>query len=129
MENNKPLKSFKKHVKHYLTNATHIKKYESKWGYTLFGRCLGPESPEASAAQKTRFATRYAPAVRISEESRLLYLLIKMLKNRPPASHQSPAKMTSTLKANYKRIVDRVLDDPILSRLNLPLPNINIFKK
>ncbi|XP_013393025.1 uncharacterized protein LOC106160812 isoform X2 [Lingula anatina] len=31
------------------------KKYTSKWGYTLFGRCLGPESPLSSTAQKTKF--------------------------------------------------------------------------
>ena len=47
-----------------------IRQYESKWGYTLFGRCLGPESLQKSAAQKTKFGwMRYAQAEQITEES------------------------------------------------------------
>ena len=103
-----------------------VKQYESQWGYTLFGRCLGPESAGNSAAQKTKFARRYAPAQQITEDSRLLYLIIKMLRNRPPADVvQSPSKQAVKIKSLYKRIVDRVLDDPALSVCNLPLPNIN----
>ena len=30
--------------------AGFVKKYESKWGYTLFSRCLGPGSPASNAA-------------------------------------------------------------------------------
>ena len=37
----------------------------------------------------------------------------------------SPGKITSTIKGQYKRIVDRVRDDAILGDLNIPLPNIN----
>ena len=111
---------------HDKSTRSFIKKYESKWGYTLFGRCLGPESAENRAAQKLRFATRFTPGVKITEDSRLLYLIIKMLRNRPPASlHCSPSKQATQTKAQYKRIVDRVLDDPILCALNLPLPHIN----
>ena len=100
-----------------------IKKYESKWGYTIFGRCLGADSPETSAAQKTKFGwMRHAQAAEISEESRLLYLLIKMLKNRPLVS---PTKIANIVKGQYKRIVDRVRDDPILAGQALSLPNIN----
>ncbi|XP_038142164.1 uncharacterized protein LOC119784266 [Cyprinodon tularosa] len=40
---------------HDKTATNFVKKYESRWGYTLFGRCLGPETPENSAAQKTKF--------------------------------------------------------------------------
>ncbi|KAH3804383.1 hypothetical protein DPMN_132668 [Dreissena polymorpha] len=92
---------------------------------------------QSSAAKKTRFTTRYASAARLTEDSRLLYLLIKILKNRPPASVQSPSKNRPpasvqspskqgiTIKSLYKKFLDRVLDDPILSTLDLPLPNIN----
>jgi hypothetical protein len=45
---------------------TFVRKYE----YTLFGRCLGADSCETSAAQKTKFAKRYAPAVQVTEDSR-----------------------------------------------------------
>lgn len=104
-----------------------VKRYQSKWGYTLFGRCLGPENPQSSAAQKTKFAQmRYAQASQITEESRLLYILIKMLKNRPSVSHySSPTKTASMVLGHYKRIVDRLRDDPLLSNVEIPLPNIN----
>lgn len=49
-----------------------------------------------------------------------------MLKNRPPSNHfASPSKVTAFLKGQYKRIADRVRDDPILCGLSIPLPNIN----
>ncbi|XP_013407000.1 uncharacterized protein LOC106171268 [Lingula anatina] len=112
---------------HDKSTTNFVKKYESKWGYTLFGRCLGPDSPQSSAAQKTKFGwMRYAQAAQITEESRLLYLLIKILKNKPPTCYtSSPSRLSSLIKAHYKRIVDRVRDDPMLCSLNLPLPNIN----
>ncbi|XP_057706888.1 uncharacterized protein LOC130924371 isoform X4 [Corythoichthys intestinalis] len=40
---------------HDKTTSSFVKKYESRWGYTLFGRCLGLDTPESSAAQKTKF--------------------------------------------------------------------------
>ncbi|CAJ1079839.1 uncharacterized protein LOC117804919 [Xyrichtys novacula] len=112
---------------HDKTVSNFVKKYESRWGYTLFGRCLGADSPETSAAQKTKFGwMRYPQAAQVTEDSRLLYLIIKMLKNRPPASQlASPSKVTTCLKGQYKRIADRVRDDPILANLSIPLPNIN----
>ena len=112
---------------HDRTARSFAKKYESTWGYTLFAKCLGPESPERSAAQKTKFAAMTRPqAVTITEESRLLYILIKMLRHRPPASIQSsPTKQVSHIRAAYKRITDRVRDDRFLGTLDIPLPNIN----
>lgn len=112
---------------HDKTTANFVKKYESKWGYTLFGRCLGADTPESSAAQKTKFGwMRYPQAAQVTEDSRLLYLLIKMLKNRPPSNRlTSPSKVTSSIKGQYKRIADRVRDDPILCGLSIRLPNIN----
>ena len=69
---------------------------------------------------------RYAQAAHINEESRLLYLLVKMLKNRPTVSAKSsPTKVANIVKGQYKRIVDRVRDDPILAEQAIPLPNIN----
>lgn len=103
-----------------------VKKYESKWGYTLFGRCLGPDYSQSSAAQKTKFGwQKFAQAAPITEESRLLYLVIQLLKNHPTVAVQSPSKTATNIRWKYKRICDRLYDDAILSKLNLPLPNIN----
>lgn len=112
---------------HDKSTANFVKKYESRWGYTLFGRCLGGDSPENRAAQKTKFSwMRYPQAAHVTEDSRLLYLLIKMLKNRPPAScHSSPTKVATAIKGQYKRILDRVRDDSIVNGLSIPLPNLN----
>ena len=67
-----------------------------------------------------------AQAASITDESRLLYLLIKMLKNQPSVGGlSSPTKAASKIKARYKRIADRVRDDPLLSAMDIPLPNIN----
>ncbi|XP_033127090.1 uncharacterized protein LOC117124863 isoform X2 [Anneissia japonica] len=112
---------------HDKSSKNFVKKYKSKWGYTLFGRCLGPDTPLSSAAQKTKFGwMRYAQASQITDESRLLYLLIKILKNRPGVSHfSSPTKIASHIKGEYKRIVDRIRDDPVLYSLAIPLPKIN----
>ncbi|XP_032405903.1 uncharacterized protein LOC116710776 [Xiphophorus hellerii] len=112
---------------HDRSAANFVKQYESRWGYTLFGRCLGADTPETRAAQKTKFSwMRYPQAARVTEDSRLLYLIIKMLKNRPPACRlTSPAKITTAIKGQYKRIVDRVRDDAILNSLSIPLPNLN----
>ena len=105
-----------------------VKKYESKWGYTLFGRCNGQESPEKSAAQKTKFSwMKYAQAARITDESRLLYVIVKMLRNRPTVSTlSSPTKIARQIKGQYKRIVDRVRDSRVLADVQIPLPNINV---
>ncbi|RXN13747.1 hypothetical protein ROHU_009480 [Labeo rohita] len=112
---------------HDRSAANFVKRYESRWGYTLFGRCLGADTPETRAAQKTKFSwMKYPQSAQVTEDSRLLYLIIKMLKNRPPASRlTSPTKITSAIKGQYKRIVDRVRDDPILKGLSIPLPNLN----
>lgn len=112
---------------HDKTAVNFVKRYESRWGYTLFGRCLGADTPETRAAQKTKFGwMRYPQAAQVTEDSRLLYLVIKMLKNQPPTNClSSPSKITSSIKGQYKRIVDRVRDDPILCTLSIPLPNLN----
>ena len=103
-----------------------VKKYESKWGYTLFGRCLGPDSAQNSAAQKTKFGwQKFAQAAPITEESRLLYLVIQLLKSQPTVAVHSPSKTATNIRLKYQRICDRLFDDAILSKLNLPLPNLN----
>ncbi|XP_059184201.1 uncharacterized protein LOC131963081 [Centropristis striata] len=112
---------------HDKTAARFVKKYESRWGYTLFGRCLGADTHETRAAQKTKFGwMRFPQAAQVTEDSRLLYLLIKMLKNRPPCSQlSSPSKVVASIKGQYKRIADRLRDDAILCGLAIPLPNVN----
>ncbi|CAK6970871.1 uncharacterized protein LOC117805462 [Scomber scombrus] len=94
---------------HDKTAANFVKRYKSRWGYTLFGRCLGADTPETRAAHKTKFGwMRYPQAAQVTEDSRLLYLVIKMLKNQPPTNHlSSPSKITASIKGQYKRIVDR----------------------
>ena len=61
----------------------------------------------------------------INEESRLLYLVIQLMKNHPAVSSLSPTKTATNIRLRYKTICDRIMDDPLLSTLNLPLPNIN----
>lgn len=66
---------------------------------------------------------RYPQAAQVTEDSRLRYLLIKILKNRPPSNHfASPSKVTTSIKGQYKQIADQVRDDPILCGLSIPLP-------
>ena len=56
----------------------------------------------------------------------MLYLLMKVLKHRPPVSKMSsPTKMAISIQGDYRRITDRVRDDPYLSKMAIPLPNIN----
>ena len=90
---------------HDKTAARFFKRYKSRWGYTLFRRCLGADSPETRAAQKTKFGCmRYAQAAQVTEDSRLLYLLLKMLKNRAPTNQPtSPSKITASLKGHYNQ--------------------------
>ena len=61
---------------------------------------LGPGSQESSAAQKTKFSwMRFA---QVTEVSRLLYVVIKMLKNRPKIGCvPSPSKAATFIKASY----------------------------
>ncbi|XP_053722192.1 uncharacterized protein LOC128759342 [Synchiropus splendidus] len=112
---------------HDRSSANFVKRYESKWGYTLFGRCLGADTPESSAAQKTKFGwMRFPQAAQVTEDGRLLYLLVKMLRNRPATSKMtSPTKVTASIRGQYQRIADRVRDDPILGGLQIPLPHVN----
>lgn len=112
---------------HDRSAANFVKRYESRWGYTLFGRCLGADTPETRAAQKTKLAwMRYPQAARVTEDSRLLYLVIKMLKNRRATTLlSSPGKVITAIKGQYKRIVDRIRDNPVLNSLSIPLPNLN----
>ncbi|XP_059211541.1 uncharacterized protein LOC131990158 [Centropristis striata] len=112
---------------HDKTAARFVKKYESRWGYTLFGWCLGADTHETRAAQKTKFGwMRFPQAAQVTKDSRLLYLLIKMLKNRPPCSQlSSPSKVVASIKGQHKRIADRLRDDAILCGLAIPLPNVN----
>ena len=112
---------------HDKVSSRFVKEYESRWGQTLFGRCLGPESSVSSGAQKTKFARfQYAQAVQISEESRVLYLLIKILKNRPPAAARWVRQ--PRLLVQFWEIIggSQIVSVMILfSKLSIPLPNIN----
>lgn len=51
---------------HDRSGVNFVKKYESRWGHTLFGRCLGAATAETSAAQKTKFGWMRYPQSRVS---------------------------------------------------------------
>lgn len=103
-------------------NFVKKKKYESRWGYTLFGRCLGADTPESSVAQKTKFGWMRYPqaaqrtAVCATSSSRFSRTA------HPPITSPLPTKSPLLIKGQYKRIADQVRDDPILCGLSIPLP-------
>ena len=99
-------------------------KYQKQWGLTLFSRVGGMDSSEARAQQFLGFGKRHAPASRIVESSRLQYLLCCMLHGRY-MQLSSPRKMNSDIFSSYSCITLRILQNPSLAELNLPLPNIN----
>ena len=81
-----------------------------EWGCTPFGSYLRCDSQKTSAVQKTNVGwMRYTQAAEIAESCRLLYILIKMLKNPPKVGAlSSPSKVATMIKASNKRIDDGV---------------------
>lgn len=78
--------------------------------------------------QRLKMAKRYAPAQQdiSAQNNRLMYTLVKLLWLRLPASSQSSPEKKQILKA-YERIQHRVLvEDPVLSKMGIPLPKINV---
>ncbi len=74
-------------------------------------------------------AKRYAPAQQdiSAQHNRLMYTLVKLLwLGLPPSSKTKSPDKTAILKA-YERIQHCVLlEDPVLSKVGIPLPKINI---
>lgn len=85
--------------------------YKTHWGNTLYCRT---ERDDPAPAQQ----------VISSQHNRLMYTLVKLLWLGSPHSNlASPQK--NTIAKDYKRVRRRVLvEDPVLSKLGIPLPNI-----
>ena len=121
-------KAASKLLEHDTSHSKFIKNYRSKWGFALFGRCSGELSPENLKAQKIKFAAYgpYAQAALITQDSRLLYLVISQIQNTPHISGQSsPSKASQLILEKYKILTKKIIDDPVLCQLSLPLPKIN----
>ncbi|XDV45331.1 hypothetical protein PO909_013447 [Leuciscus waleckii] len=103
--------------------------YRTHWGNTLYCRTKRDDLVDAAVIQKVKMAKRYAPAQQdiSAQHNRLMYTLVKLLWLGLPTSSktQSPDK-TAILKA-YERIQHCILvEDPVLSKVGIPLPKINI---
>lgn len=97
--------------------------YKSHWGNTLYGRTKG-DPTEAGVTQIVKFRNRYTPAQTIDvKRNRLVYSVVKHIWLRSDRA-SSPGKKSIT--TSYERMVQRVMvEDPVLSKLGMPLPKIN----
>ncbi|XP_056598698.1 uncharacterized protein LOC130417277 [Triplophysa dalaica] len=102
--------------------------YRTQWGNTLYCHTKRDDHADAAVIQRVKMAKRYAPAQQdiSTQQNRLMYTLVKLLwLGLPQRSKASPEK-TPILKA-YERIQHRILLlDPVLSKVGIPLPKINI---
>lgn len=102
--------------------------YRTHWGNTLYCRTKRDDLVEAAIVQKVKMAQRYAPAQQdISAlHNRLMYTLVKLLwLGLPQGSSRSSPEKSSILKA-YGKIQHCILvEDPVLSKMGIPLPKIN----
>ncbi len=103
--------------------------YRTHWGNTLYCRTKRDDLVDAAVIQKVKMAKRYAPAQQdiSAQHNRLMYTLVKLLwLGLPPSSKTKSPDKTAILKA-YERIQHCVLlEDPVLSKVGIPLPKINI---
>lgn len=102
--------------------------YASRWGNALFGRTCG-DPAEAALVQRLKFTKRHSGAHLVdSRKNRLMYCVIKQLWLHPEyaraKSQLSP--LTARITAAYQRMQQRVtVDDPVLSKLGIPILKIN----
>ena len=98
--------------------------YKAHWGNTLYGRTKREDELEAGIIQHRKMMNRYSPAQPIDVQyNRLVYCVIKQIW----LCHEkkiSPEKLTITRA--YERLQHKILvEDPVLSKLGIPLPKIN----
>ena len=98
--------------------------YKAHWGNTLYGRTKREDELEAGIIQRRKMMNRYSPAQPIDVQyNRLVYCVIKQIW----LCHEkkiSPEKLTITRA--YERLQHKILvEDPVLSKLGIPLPKIN----
>ncbi|KAL2098418.1 hypothetical protein ACEWY4_007625 [Coilia grayii] len=101
--------------------------YSSRWGNALFGRTCG-DPAEAALVQRLKFTKRHAAAHLVdSRKNRLMYCVVKQLWLHPECqvkARGSPLKAFNT--SAYQRMQQRVtVDDPVLSKLGIPILKIN----
>ena len=102
--------------------------YKSHWGNMLYCRTKRDDLAEASLVQHVKLARRYIPAQHYvsAEHNRLMYMLVKMLWLRVPSRGHLPEPEKGAITKAYSRIQQLVLvDDPVLSKVGIPLPKIN----
>ncbi|XP_066289153.1 uncharacterized protein [Branchiostoma lanceolatum] len=102
--------------------------YRARWGNPLFGRTKG-HPVQAALVQRLKLGKKSAPAHLIDyKNSRLMYCVVKQLWLSPPpygTSTGTPQK--NQIVQLYTRLQHRVVvDDPVLSKLGIPLLKINI---
>ena len=92
---------------------------------SLFGRSKNPDLADATDNQTLQFHRHHTPAYDIDMTNRLLYCVIVLLwKKAPDEGLTSPNR--SFLLKKYSNIQQMVkIDDPVLSKLGMPLPKIN----
>ncbi|XP_038071853.1 uncharacterized protein LOC119740580 [Patiria miniata] len=98
-------------------------RYKTHWGNTLYGRTKG-DPEDAAITQRVKFRNRYTPAQVIDvKRNRLMYCVVKHIWLRA-GGVASPEKCKITKL--YERMQQRVMvEDPILSKLGIPLPKVN----
>ncbi|XP_016370440.1 uncharacterized protein LOC107710216 [Sinocyclocheilus rhinocerous] len=102
--------------------------YRTHWGNTLYCRTKRDDLADATVIQRVKMAKRYAPAQQdiSAHHNRLMYTLVRLLWSGLPHSSKTSPEKTSILKA-YERIQHCILvEDPVLSKVGIPLPKINI---
>ncbi|XP_056608893.1 uncharacterized protein LOC130426242 isoform X1 [Triplophysa dalaica] len=101
--------------------------YRTHWGNTLYCRTKRDDLADAAVIQRVKMAKRYAPAQQdiSAQQNRLMYTLVKLLWLGLPQKSKASPENTSILKA-YERIQHCILvEDPVLSKVGIPLPKIN----
>lgn len=102
--------------------------YRTHWGNTLYCQTKRDDLVDAAVIQRVKMAKHYALAQQdiSAHHNRLMYTLVKLLWLGLPHSSKTSPEKTSILKA-YERIQQCILVvDPVLSKVGIPLPKINI---
>ncbi|CAM4515114.1 unnamed protein product [Leuciscus chuanchicus] len=103
--------------------------YRTHWGNTLYCRTKRDHLVDAAVIQKVKMAKRYAPAQQdiSAQHNRLMYTLVKLLWLGLPTSSKTQSPDKTVIQKAYERIQHCILvEDPVLSKVGIPLPKINI---
>lgn len=101
--------------------------YKTHRGSTLYCRTKRDDLADAALIQCVKMSRRYAQAPQdiSAQHNKLMYVLVKLLWLASPCGTRSSPEKKPITKA-YERVQHRVLiEDPVLSKLGIPLPKIN----